>query len=65
MPHFILGYPKGKPTTKENITEYSDLQSCASGTSHYSGIYADTLEKAKERLQQLADNNFEPKIKRL
>ncbi len=57
MKEFILGVPKTKVTTRENITTFTVYQDAASACTHCVGIFREDLDKAKERFLELAVNN--------
>ncbi len=60
MNYFILGFPKAKPKNRESITTFSVYQDAASACSDCVGIYRETIEVAKDRFMELANNGFLP-----
>lgn len=53
MTEYILGFPTGKEQTLDSLTQYTQMQDAASSTSYCCGVYAENLDKAKERFMRL------------
>ncbi len=58
MQQFIVGYPANKKPVFDNIAQYGNMMDASAACSDFVGAYTESLDKAKEKLTELATRNF-------
>ncbi len=59
MKEYILGIPKNKT----EVTLFTNAQDAGYNCLHFVGVFAEDLDKAKEKFKVLWERNFDPEEK--